>query len=1002
MTNLQLREVAAKNAREMHKLIPRNAARAWFAVATLLSSSAFAALDSQVVFSNDNRQASPVPLSDSLIKLGREGDVSIVFPSSLLKGKLTPTVAPQETTLSTLETLNLLLANSGLSYKIINSQVIAITLAAAEAEQPDEYYLNLYQEEIAVEGKPITGSRIRKSYVTGASPIDVISQPELAASGAQTLGEFLKFIPTVAGNSTSTAVSNGGDGTATVTLRGLPANNTLVLLNGQRTAYSGLAGDAIDLNSIPPAAVERIEILKDGASAVYGSDAIAGVVNIILRSNFEGFQVEQFYGETSRSDLETATTSLLWGTQSNTASLMVAASYFDQQGIMSRDREVARSANNLAKGGADLRSSATPDGRITVNDQVLTLIKGQDGSSSSDFEPASVNDLFDYPAFTSSISPSTRASLFSTARLELNHTTSVFIDASYTGTEASITLAPTPLFTGFEAEPIDVDSSNIYNPFGQTLGDVRKRLVELGPREQINNAQAYRLNIGLEGDDGVIRWQLNQFWSRTNAQLESTNLLSGLKTQRALGDDTLCNAAASCVPLNVFGPEGSITQDMADYIRIDNNVRGNSQLMGLSLSLDSQLAALASGEVLAAGGFEVRRESTSRKPNTLENNDFYIGGGEDTATEGARNITEMFAELQIPLAQNTSWAHHLDLEIASRISHYSDFGTAVTPKAGLRYQPTANLLVRTTFSKGFRAPSLNELHKGGQTTQAFLDDPCANPNSVGVLVGCNQQSDPTRNQFLTEFSGSTNLEPESSNNSTLGIVWTPSTLPGLYAALDFFWIEQNDVVDASAQYIVNQNAEAGLFQDKVTRNAAGDIERIDASFINIGRREINGADLTLKYQHLIDAGLASISLNAAHLHSFKDQLAPSAATEELAGSFSDEASEGNGALPKLKANTGIHWQQDGLDLHYTINYVSPLEEEVPKAGTKRTIDSWITHDVQFNYLLPVKKGLKLTLGADNLLDNPAPFAASAFNDSMDSRTHDLKGRFWYGRVSLKF
>lgn len=986
----------------MHTLTPLNAARAWLAAATLLSSPAFAALDSSVVFSSTSFNAAAIPLSDSLIRLGRQGDVSIVFPSSLVKGKITPILNKDTKALPTLEILDLLLADSGLSYKIINSQVIAITLESAPLERPDEYYLNLYLEEIAVEGKQVTGSRIRRSYLMGASPIDVISQPELAASGAQTLGEFLKFIPTVAGNSTSTAVSNGGDGTATVTLRGLPANNTLVLLNGQRTAYSGLAGDAIDLNSIPPAAVERIEILKDGASAVYGSDAIAGVVNIILKSTFEGFQFEQFYGETSRSDLETATTNLLWGSKTDTTSFMLAASYFNQEGILSRDREISRSANNTAKGGADLRSSATPEGRITVNDQVLSLIPGRDGSSAADFALASEDNLFDYPAFTSSISPSERASLFSTGRVELSDTASAFFDLSYTGTASTITLAPTPLFTGFEAEPMNVDQDNIYNPFGQTLEDVRKRLLELGPREQTNKAQTYRLNWGAEGDDGDIRWQLNQFTSRTNAQLNSTNLVSGLKAQQALGNSTICNATPNCVPLNIFGPTGSITTEMADSIRTENTVKGHSQLLGLSFSIDSPLAELKTGEVLAAAGFEMRRESTSNKPNSLAEGDFYIGGGEDTTTEGARNISEMFAELQIPLANNNSWAHRLDLEIASRVSHYSDFGTAVTPKAGLRYQPTADILVRTTFSKGFRAPSLNELHKGGQTTQAFLDDPCSNPDNVGTLPGCSQQSDPTRNQFLTVFSGSTDLEPESSSNSTLGLVWTPTQLPGLYAAIDFFKIEQNDVVDASAQYIVDQNAETGAFQDKVTRSASGDIEKIDASFINIGRREINGADVTLKYQHFIDAGLASISLNAAHLNSYKDQLAPTAPAEELAGSFSDEASEGNGALPKLKANTGIHWQQNGLDLHYTINYVSPLDEYVPKTGAKRTIDSWVTHDVQFNYLLPVQKGLTLTLGADNLLDNPAPFAASAFNDSMDSRTHDLKGRFWYGRVRMSF
>ncbi|UTA48793.1 TonB-dependent receptor [Simiduia sp. 21SJ11W-1] len=962
--------------------------------ASLPYHSAQAALDGKVVPAQ-TLATSPL-LADHLIELGRKSDISIVFPSKLLAGKLAPKITTGHHKLPTLEALSQLLAGSGLTYKIINDQVIAITELRASNKPAEAPPVNYYLEEIAVVGQQVTGSRIRNSNLLGASPVDVISQPELAGSGAQSLGEFLKFIPTVAGNSTSTAVSNGGDGTATVTLRGLPANNTLVLLNGQRTAYAGLAGDAIDLNSIPPAAVERIEILKDGASALYGSDAIAGVVNIIMRQSFDGFQLEQFYGETSRADLETSTTNVLWGHKSTSGSIMLAGSHYQQQGINSRDRSVSASADNRPLGGTDLRSSATPDGRYQLSDGVYTLRDGSDGSTPADFRAATNEDLFNYSRFTSAVSPSTRTSLYSSGRLELNHSLTGFFDASYTATSATITLAPTPLFTDFEREPLPISATQPYNPFGEPVEDLRKRLLEMGNRDQINKAQSYRLNWGLDGDTDTLHWRLNQFWSRTDASVDYTNLVSGQQLQNALADE--CNATPDCVPLNLFGPTGSITPEMAHYIRASSKITGHSQLLGANLVMDTAVSDLPAGQLLAAGGVEIRREDTRRQPFGTE--DFLIGGGETSETQGARSIVEMFAEAQIPLIKDASWAKSLDVEVAARSSYYSDFGTASTPKIGLLYQPAAGILLRGTASKGFRAPSLNELHKGGKTTQSFLDDPCADPQNVGVLPGCSQQSDPTRTQYLTVFGGSQELKPERSTNRTLGVVWTPPRLPGLYTNLDFFWIEQKNVVDASAQYIIDQNAENGAFSDRVNRNTDGELESINASFLNIGQRSLSGIDLALRYQQLLQDGVVTYSVNAAHLRNFKDQLTPGTPAEDIAGTFSDEASEGNGSLPKWKANAGLNWKQHGLDLHYTLNFISKLEENIPKSANTRFIKSWVTHDIQLSYVLPVQKGLTITLGADNLLDAPAPFAASAFNDSMDARTHDLKGRYWYGRVSL--
>lgn len=935
-----------------------------------------------------------LPLIDALIAVGKSSDISIIFPTQLLKGYYAPAVSGQYTTG---ELLKLLLRDTSLELRLINPQVVAIVPADFQnVRKPD---LTLI-EEVSVIGRPITGSRIQRSDIEGSSPVDIISAPELRLSGSQTLGDFLKFVPAVSGNSTSTAISNGGDGTATVTLRGLPANNTLVLLNGKRVAFSGLDSGAVDLNSISPVAVERIEILKDGASAIYGSDAIAGVVNIILKKEFDGLFVEQYYGESSRGDLETLTTNLTWGQVTAKGSLLVTATLYDQNGIFSRDRQVSRSADGRSRGGFDRRSSAVPLGRFTLpDDSVVTL-----DSASGDYRAATDEDLFNFGSQTSTISPSNRKSFYSIGHYQLAEETTLEGEVSYTETESTITLAATPLFTAFEDVPISVAADNIYNPFGVEIIDARKRFLELGPRDQDNKTETLRTSFTLDGYWGDLHWSANAHWSKTKARETVFNLLDGANVARALGPSANCLGSAidGCEPLNVFGPPGAVDAAQLAYVAVDSRSSGDSKLYGLGFNFDTTLADTQSGPMEFAMGLDVRRESINFSLAGVSSEDTFIGGNTFDPTIGSRDIYETYAELQVPLAKQRRGIHSLHMELAARHSVYSDFDRSTTPKVGLRYRPSADLLLRATYSEGFRAPSLTELHKGGSQTQAFLNDPCANPENVGVLPGCSQLSDETRNQFLTVFGGDTNLKPEESTNNTLGLVWTPSSYPGLVMSLDYFQIRQRNVVDASGQFILNQNAFNGLFDDRVIRDENGEISRILATFINIGKREISGVDMSWKYQWFsLDSNFVA-SLNASHLRKFRDQIDPSAASTNLAGTFSDEASEGNGALPEWKLNTGIHWSYQNLEASYTVNFISRLEETVPQTDVQRHIDHWITHDVQFSYSLPYQKGFRVTLGADNLTDRQPPFAASAFNDNFDARTHDLKGRFWYARFSQSF
>ncbi len=271
-----------------------------------------------------------------------------------------------------------------------------------------------------------------------------------------------------------------------------------------------------------------------------------------------------------------------------------------------------------------------------------------------------------------------------------------------------------------------------------------------------------------------------------------------------------------------------------------------------------------------------------------------------------------------------------------------------------------------------------------------------------MLSACPQQTDPTRLQFLTINGGNLDLLPEKSEFSSVGMIWTPPVLKTFSAAIDFFSIDQNNVVDANAQFILDQNAENGAFDGRVIRAANGEIERIIATNINIGKRELDGIDFSFNYAlPKVKQGRFHLSLNASRLHSYKEQLNPELPGLQLVGKFADEASAGRGSLPKWKANFGAYWKYKQWQINYTLHHIGALEEQL-STGASRRVSSWTTHDVQTSFLFLIEDGLRFTFGVKNLTDRDAPLVASAFNDNIDARTHNLIGRYWYAKLAQKF
>ena len=954
-------------------------------------------------------------LAEALITVAHQTDLSIIF------GHQKAFEAPVDSLRGyypIADVLQRLLADTELEPVFVSPGVIAIRpiecannancedVVDAIDQRALEGYPRL--EEMTIVGRTITGSRIRRNDLDGAAPVDIITAADLELAGAQSVGDFLKFLPSVVGNSTSTAISNGGDGSASVTLRGLPASNTLVLINGRRVANNGLAGESVDLNAIAPSAIAKIEVLKSGASALYGSDAIAGVINVILKKDFDGLQVDTFYGSSAKGDLGTQTSSFTFGHTFERGDLLISGTRYEQDALYSRDRKLSASADARQFGGADGRSSATPNARVNLPTGFVVPAAAGEGTLSPpepalNFRPASDADRFNFRDFTTAIVPSERNSLYTYLRFDVTDQTSTYLDYSYITTKAESDLAPTPVFTAFDTIDLAVAANNIYNPFNVELTDVRKRVLELGPRQQENASKVRRLAWGLQSQHARHSWDVGFHWSKTDAVESLDNLINATRLQRALGNADQCRGinVDGCEPFNLFGPPGAITSTQLDYVAADARVRGYSKMYGLTANASATLGTLPAGPLEVAFGYEYRNESTAKRPT---NPDLVtLGGANFDATAGGRRVNEVYFETLVPLLHKQPGVYSLDLGLAARYSHYSDFGAAANPRVAVKYRPIAPLLLRASYAEGFRAPSLLELNQSNSQSQDQLQDPCTNAANVGVLPGCVTQSDPTRVQFLTVTGGNPNLLPEDSRNVSLGAVWSSSRWRGFTASLDYFQIAQRNVVDADAQFILDQNAATGSFDDRVQRNANGELERITATNINIGERDVSGWDIALNYKiPRTRSGRYSLSLNAANIHEYKERLGPDSARQNLAGEFTDAAADGNGALPEWKYNLGMYWKHKQWQANYSMHYVSSLREDIPESTGTRSIGRWLTHDVQMNYLFLVANGLRFTVGVDNLFDKEPPFAASAFNDNVDSRTHDLTGRFWYARLAQRF
>jgi outer membrane receptor protein involved in Fe transport len=901
-----------------------------------------------------------------------------------------------------------------------------------------------------VEKIQVTGSRIKRADMEGANPVQVLTREDLVASGITNIGDILQEIPSVAGAGTNTAVNNGGSGAIRVSLRGLGSERTLVLLNGRRVVASGTGANAsVDLSTIPTAIIKRVEVLKDGASAIYGSDAVGGVVNVITRDDFEGFEANASYdASTHGGDGSTKSYDFTVGFSGDKGNVVVNAYYVQQGSQFSSDRDWSEFELGLdpdtlefTKGG----SSAPPWGRYNgidgeVNGEACSSFTHGAGSGPGQSDPSDFSnptgydcwdwdkDTFNYAPVNYHLTPSERYGFFAQGGYELSDSHRFFTEISFNRRTSDTKLAPLPLAPlAFFGQAVTYSKDNYYNQmFGPKdkngnsvdIADWRRRMIETGGRDTRFRVETFRTVLGFEGDiNDTWGYEVAYIFGRNDAATNRAGGVNFEKVAEAVGPSFLdsegnvvCGTVdapiAGCVSLNTFGIPGTdtqVSQEMLDFITFEAHDFGSNEQQIISASVFGEAFDLPAGTIGVAMGLEHREEKGEDLPDAL----IALGitsGSSRTKTQGSYTVDEAFIEANIPLLDGEFLAEVLEVDVALRYSDYDTFGDTTNHKIGVRWSPMDGLMIRGTSSTAFRAPSTSDLFAGSSDNSPLVSDPCqTNPTSFCIADGVPAAGfEPIGDQLSSTLGGNPDLTPEEADIFTVGLVYSPEFVDGLSFTLDYWDIElTNAITDLGEQLILDKCAESGLYCDKITRYTdgilAGNSSDIDNRETNVGGVDSSGIDFNVNYVTETSFGALKLNLDTTRYDTYDITQADGSIIEN-AGWFRRNSGDGN--FPEWKTNFNARLTQDDWSASYALRYIGEVEEpwSDSEAG-QRTIDSQMIHDVAFTYYFD---SYTTTFGINNVLDEDPPYAVTGFNDNTDPRTYNTTGRHVYITLSASF
>ncbi|WP_421785249.1 TonB-dependent receptor plug domain-containing protein [Hyphobacterium sp.] len=922
------------------------------------------------------------------------------------------------------------------------------------------------QDESAADDRIIvTGSRIGRSELTSVSPITVVGQDDLNVQAVRTLEDFADQITFAPGGETNSRVNNGSGGQATISLRGLGPQRTLLLINGRRATPSVTAGFS-DLNMIPVSLIGRVEVLRDGASTIYGSDAIAGVVNIITRDDVEGIELFAQYDVTSEGDGQIYRYGATFGRSFDGGRFTGNLEYFDRGTILQGDRPF--SACPWAEVGGQLicgGSGTSYPGQIfpsgpgavnNINNGGGVILDPATGVLRA-FTPA---DGYNFAARSYMVTPQEVYSGFFDAEYDVLSSdrfgdVTAFGEFMFAARSSQQQLAPVGTFW-FPLVP----AFHPNNPTGEAVF-VARRLAELeSGRFFTQDATSWRGIFGFEGSlPAGIFWDTSLAYGRYIDAQVVDGQANPVRAAQVLCNDPASLAAGSCqTPANlIWDPfrRDTLTDTIANYFLVRHSPVSRQTRLSFQANLSGDLGGLRlpGGEIGWAVGYERRRDTGEFIPDgAAQIGQIYFVSG--NATQGETTSSEFYGEVRLPILSGVEFAELLAFELSARSSSYDVNGTGVSNSFDANtysikgeWAPNDQVRVRASFSTGFRAPAIAELFAPQAQSAIQYTDPCVNYGTSGasatVVANCQADGLPptftlTSTQAAGVLGGNPNLQPEESEGFTAGVVFTPSGTPILEDftfSADYFSFEVTDAIgSADVNTIVSNCYGSPNFSDPLCsliagpgytgvtgsplaapfpgpggarRSAVGVVAGVLLTNANLSTYETSGVDFSIDYSgptfDIFNSTAQFVAgVDITYLESFAYQVLPGGPVFEYAGTFAQDPFTTNpAAFPEISALLRLGVVSDTWQFNYVGRYI----DEVTDFSSNPANLSNSAERVMYHDLQAaydfVDSGVGLTLGVRNLANETPPYVSN--NDDMNTlqQTYDTAGRYFYGRITVR-
>jgi iron complex outermembrane receptor protein len=872
----------------------------------------------------------------------------------------------------------------------------------------------------------ITGSNIRRTDQEPVAPVEIITREQIERTGQATIADVIRTIPANLGGSFSESFANSfASGASGISLRGLGQKTTLVLLNGRRVTGYGFAQNLqetfVDFNAIPTTAIDRVEILRDGASAIYGSDAIAGVINIILRRDYKGIEASGSVGFfEGANDYRASLTAGFGDLGKDRFNVFGVFDYYKRDGLLLSDTKFGetrdfrgedggRNLQSLSNGGTWFQTGTAArraiaecemwGGRVLNYDQAVQagLINLGLNAQGQPNPPAALGTganlpgntwcSFDFNKQVSALPEQERFGFLGRGTFDFTPTVQGFAEVAYSRVD-NYQVFTSPFFAGTTGlQPTGTGlmpfTYNVTfgpgvagNPFGTTATFVGNN-TSLGTRDQDTKSDTYRALAGVRYVLGG--WDLDSAvgWSKNEVDQDNLRRLSKAGVSASFG-----------VPTGPFPPQPVSTSSTFNLDRPSTNspavndswlinVRrvSESELKFIDTKASTEFGSLPGGPIGLATGFEFRQESLQDRPDAAAQNGDVLGQG-ITATDGERDNLAVYGELALPITRQ------LEAQLALRYDDYSDFGTALTPKVGVKFKATPELLFRANWGRGFRAPTLPEISPSIATFFVQVNDPVT--GQAGVQVS-------------GVFAGNPNLQPEKSRSTNLGVVWEPNNAFNI--SLDWYQITWSNIVGSDTFQSIVDEGGPRVIRDPLT----GAITTVLNNYRNLARTETQGVDIDARYIARTNWGRFTTRLNATYVDSFEEE------GTEFAGT-----NGGFNTYPRWKGYLSLDWDQGPWAVTGRLNYIHHYYQQllagsffVPQHPLFQTgtypekVPSYTTYDLYARY--NVTPMLTVSAAVLNLTDEVPPYDPGFHSTFIyDFTQYDVRGRQYRLSVNYRF